>query len=174
MSNTISNVVKITYLTPDNAEFYTAGDFLALRLTDAEGKISDLGRVYLHRLFPYTELTTNISVMNKESEEIGIIENVSLFDKAGSSELILHELSVKYFVPKIKSILSLKEKFGFSSWKVSTDVGIVTFTVRDTFRSMIRIGESRVYVLDNDGNRYEIEDFNKLDKRSYKKIELYI
>ena len=112
--------------------------------------------------------------MTKESEEIGIIADVEAFDDSEQNGLLKKELEIKYFIPKIKSILMLKEKFGFSNWKVVTDVGVISFTVRDTFRSMIRIGESRIYVLDNDGNRYEIEDFNKLDKRSYKKIELFI
>lgn len=174
MSTTIKNVVKITYLTPENAKFYKTGDFIGLRLTDEQGSEKDMGRVYLHRLFPYTELWTNISVMTKESEEIGIIEDVKAFTDNDERQMLVKELEVKYFVPKIKSILMLKEKFGFSNWKVATDVGVISFTVRDTFRSMIRIGESRIYVLDNDGNRYEIEDFNKLDKKSYKKIELFI
>ena len=174
MSNTINNVVKITYLTPENSVFYKTGDFIGLKLTDSEGNTVDHGRVFLHRLFPYTELWTNISVMTKESEEIGIIADVDAFTDSEQNGLLKKELEIKYFIPKIKSILMLKEKFGFSNWKVVTDVGTISFTVRDTFRSMIRIGESRIYVLDNDGNRYEIEDFNKLDKRSYKKIELFI
>ncbi len=173
MATAINNVVKIIYLNKNNASFYKTGDFIGMRFTNESGEQTDFGRVYLHRLFPYTELWTNISVMNKDSEEYGLIASIDDFD-GESAELIKNELSIKYFIPKIKSILMLKEKFGFSSWKVNTDVGVVTFTVRDTYRSMIKIGESRIYVLDNDGNRYEIEDYNKLDKKSYKKIELYI
>ena len=173
MAVTINNVVKIIYLTKENAAFYKSGDFIGMRYTDEEGNESDCGRVYFHRLFPYTELWTNISVMDKDSQEFGIIANIDDSEKE-DSELIRKELLAKYFVPKIKSILTLKEKLGYSSWTVDTDAGVVTFTVRDTFRSMIRIGESRIYVIDNDGNRYEIENYNKLDKKSYKKIELYI
>lgn len=174
MAVTIDNVVKIIYLNKNNAAFYKTGDFIGMRYTDENGETKDCGRVYLHRLFPYTELWTNISVMNKDSEEFGLIADIRDFEGTEGYELIKNELTAKYFIPKIKSILSLKEKFGYSSWKVETDVGIVSFTVRDTYRSMIKIGESRIYVLDNDGNRFEIEDYNKLDKKSYKKIELYI
>ena len=174
MSESIKNVITINYLTPDNAEFYQCGDFIALKLKNPEGETEDKGRVFLHRLFPYTELWTNVSVMNEAQEEIGIIADVTLFGNSEAYELIRRELEIKYFVPKINAILLLQEKFGFSNWKVVTDVGEVSFTVRDTYRSIIRIGESRMYILDNDGNRYEIEDFNKLDRKSYKKIELYI
>ncbi len=174
MANEIKNVVKINYLTPENAQFYKTGDFIGLRMKNEQGEFCEQGRVYLHRLFPFTELWTNISVMTKESEELGIVEQLSSFEGTEAYELLKSELELKYFVPKIQSIEMLKEKFGFSNWKVTTDVGPISFTVRDTFRSMIRIGESRIYVLDNDGNRYEIEDYNKLDKKSYKKIELFI
>lgn len=174
MSDSIKNVVSINYLTPDNCEFFRCGDFIDLRVKSSGSEYEDKGRVFLHRLFPYTELFTNISVMNAEQEEIGIIEDLALFSGTEAEELLKGELELKYFVPKISAILMLKEKFGFSNWKVETDVGTVSFTVRDTYRSIIRIGESRMYILDNDGNRYEIEDFNKLDRKSYKKIELYI
>lgn len=174
MENSIKNVVTIEYLTSENAAFYRTGDFIGLKTTDADGTEHDHGRVFVHRLFPYTELTTNISVMNNEQEEIGIIADVDAFGDENAAELIKAELDVKYFIPKINAILMLKEKFGFSNWKVRTDAGTVSFTVRDTYRSIIRIGESRMYVIDNDGNRYEIEDFNKLDRKSFKKIELYI
>ena len=174
MENSIKNVVSILYLDSNNAEFYKTGDFIGLRKKNENGETEDCGRVFLHRLFPYTELTTNISVMNKDNEEIGIIADVDAFGNDEAIQLIKNELEIKYFVPKIKSIMLLKEKFGFSNWKVDTDVGVVTFTVRDTYRSIIRIGETRMYILDNDGNRYEIEDFTKLDRKSYRKIELYI
>ena len=174
MENSIKNVITIVYLTSANAAFYKTGDFIGLRTKDENGAETDHGRVFLHRLFPYTELATNISVMNGEQEEIGIIADVAQFGDPTSEELIRAELAVKYFIPKIKAILMLKEKFGFSNWKVRTDAGTVTFTVRDTYRSIIKIGESRMYVLDSDGNRYEIEDYNRLDRKSFKRIELYI
>ena len=173
MENSIKNVVTIKYLTCENSSFYKTGDFIGLKTKDEDGE-NDHGRVYLHRLFPYTELTTNISVMNKDQEEIGIIADIDAYGDQSAADLIKSELSVKYFIPKIRAILMLKEKFGFSNWKVRTDAGTVSFTVRDTYRSIIRIGESRMYVLDSDGNRYEIEDYNKLDRKSFKKIELYI
>ena len=48
------------------------------------------------------------------------------------------------------------------------------FTLRDTYRSMVFIGENRIFLTDSDGNRYEIPDVGKLDGGSYKKIELYL
>ena len=68
----------------------------------------------------------------------------------------------------------MKERYGFSYWKVKTEEGEVRFTLHDTFRSIIRAGEKRVILLDVDGNRFEIPDVDALDRKSYKKIELYL
>jgi hypothetical protein len=74
----------------------------------------------------------------------------------------------------IKSILQVKERYGFSYWKVKTAEGEVSFTLHDTFRSIIRSGDQRLILLDVDGNRFEIPNVEELDRKSYKKIELYL
>jgi hypothetical protein len=68
----------------------------------------------------------------------------------------------------------VKERYGFSYWKVQTDEGEVTFTLHDTFRSIVRASEFRVILMDVDGNRFDIPDVRELDRKSYKKIELYL
>ena len=53
-----------------------------------------------------------------------------------------------------------------------------SFTLQDTFRSIIKSprddGTERIFILDVDGNRYEIPNVEALDRKSYKKIELYL
>ena len=39
---------------------------------------------------------------------------------------------------------------------------------------MAKVGGGKVVVTDVDGNRYHIEDVNALDKKSFKKIELFL
>ena len=48
------------------------------------------------------------------------------------------------------------------------------FTLHDTYKSLIHIDDKRVIILDVDGNRFEIPDVSALDRRSYRKIELYL
>lgn len=168
----IQNVVDIVYLRDENTRFYRKGDFLALRLIE-NGQERDCGRIILHRMFPFTEPWSNISVQNMDGEEIGLIASLDDFDAEDKAKLRA-EIEKKYFIPTIYAIKELKEKFGISTWKVTTDVGEVSFTVRDTYRSMTFSGEGRIFILDADGNRYEIPDVSKLDSKSYRKIELYI
>ena len=89
-------------------------------------------------------------------------------------ELIVRELERKYYTPSIKKILSVKDRFGFSYWDVETESGKVTFTLQDTFKSISRAGDNKLFFSDVDGNRFVIENIEALDKKSHKKIELYL
>ena len=93
---------------------------------------------------------------------------------ADVKEIIKVELERRYYSPKIREILAVKERFGFSYWKVRTDDGTVNFTIQDTYRNLIRVGDDRAVLLDVDGNRFEIPSFEALSRKSYKKIELYL
>ncbi len=171
MASTFDKIIQITYLTPENAVFYPKGDFLGLKTT-FDGTEEDRGIVRLRRMFPFEELWQNISVMTPDSEEIGVIRDVSLF--GADEKLLRSELERVYFTPKIKKIYSMKEKYGFSNWDVETDVGRILFSVKDTFRSLLSLAGGRVFITDVDGGRYEIPDASLLDKASYRKIELYL
>lgn len=168
----IRNMIDLSYLDQTNTEFYRRGDFLAAKITK-NGETVDCGRVILHRLFPFSELYTNISVQNPDGEEVGLIADVNSYP-SDVAEMLRKEIDERYFVPTILAIDDLKERFGISTWKVRTDVGDITFSVRDTYRSMTFSGNGTIYILDADGNRYVIDDVNKLDSKSYRKIELYI
>lgn len=118
-----------------------------------------------------------ISVLDRDKKEIGFIRSLDDFDEPARG-MLLHELEAKYYTPKIKKIYSVKERYGFSYWKTECEFGEKSFTLQDTFRSIIRShladGTERVFILDVDGNRYEIENVEALDRQSYKKIELYL
>jgi hypothetical protein len=75
----------------------------------------------------------------------------------------------------VASIDSLKERYGFSYWKVTlTDGRSLSFTMQDTFRNIVKRGEDSLILLDVDGNRFVIESVAALDRKSYRRIELYL
>lgn len=164
---TLGEISQTVWLTPENATFTVEGGLLFL---DYDGKHQ---RVFLCRQFPFDFLWEFISVMGEEQTEVGIIRNLSLFEGKGD-DLVRAELTRRYYAPVIKRIHSVKERYGFSYWKVSTGEGSVSFTLHDTFRSIIRAGDNRLIFMDVDGNRFEIPDVERLDRKSYKKIELYL
>ena len=156
------------WLTSQNASFFLKNGFLYIKQEDKEEQ-----RVFLFRQFPFELLWEFISVMTSDQQEIGIIKNIELFDEE-TKNLLYTELGRRYYAPVIQKILSVKERYGFSYWKVITAEGEVSFTLQDTFRSIVCVGENRLLLLDVNGNRFEIADVGKLDRKSYKKIELYL
>lgn len=171
-ASTLDKVVHIEYLSPAEAKFFKNGDFLGLKI-EKDGETNEYPRVFLHRMFPFEELWAHISVLTADNEEIGMIAEAGDFPEEAAT-LLKEELDRKYLMPTITAIHMLKDNFGFSTWKVESDIGPLEFTLRDTYRSMLKVGEGRVIITDSDGNRYEIPDVNKLDKKSYRKIELYL
>jgi hypothetical protein len=198
----LQGIVDIVYLNRDNCKITEKNGFIGLRaiidkpkdvlLTDEkeekpeeaanpdipEGKMEKIAeRIFLSRAFPFDMPFDYISVLDKDKKEIGFIRSLDDFDDPDKT-LLIHELETKYYTPVIKKILAIKERYGFSYWKCECEFGEKSFTLQDTFRSIIKAtnasGTERVYILDVDGNRYEIPDVEALDRHSYKKIELYL
>ena len=164
---TLAEISVTVWLTPQNTVFFTKNNFLYIKYEEKEE------RVFLCRQFPFELEWEFISVMNAEKQEIGIVRRVDDFE-GETRELLREELSKRYYTPVILQILGSQERYGFSYWKVKTKEGEVSFTLHDTYRSIIRASESRIIMMDVNGNRFEIPDVNALDRKSYKKIELYL
>ncbi len=165
---TLAEISVTVWLTPENASFSLNNGLLFVSVDGKEAQ-----RAYLCRQFPFDLLWEFISVLDDEQTEIGIIRDLSVFE-GEIHTLLRDELSRRYYAPTIKRIHNVKERYGFSYWRVTTEEGIVNFTLHDTFRSIIRAGENRLIFLDVNGNRFEIPNVEELDRKSYKKIELYL
>ena len=141
--------------------------------TDEEGE-QTYDRVFLHRDFPFELLWSYISVLGEDNKERGLIYDIADFDET-TTQLLKTELERKYYSPTVASIESLKERYGFSYWKVTLSDGrSLNFTMQDTFRNIVRRGEDSAILLDVDGNRFVIESIAALDRKSYRRIELYL
>lgn len=169
---TLADVVNMTYLSPENAEFFNCDGFISMKLT-ADGETKDYERVFLHRVFPYEENEKYISVLDGDGNELGMIRELDDFDGSGK-DILKKELERKYFILKIKKVYDINERYGFSYWETESDEGKLSFTLQDTSRSLTRVNSDRVYINDIDGNRYEIESLKALDRKSLKKLELYL
>lgn len=175
MENEIVNEksAQILRLDTNNARFESKNGFLALVLTDEEGE-KRYDRIFLHRAFPHELAFQYISVLNEEKKEIGIIYDVSDFDE-NAQVLLKTEIDKRYYSPAIKEIKSLKERYGFSYWKVSLEDGReLSFTMQDTFKNIIHTGEDSIMLVDVDGNRFTVKNISALSSKSYRKIELYL
>ncbi len=164
---TLEEISVTVWLTPENATFFQKNGFLYIKTEEGEQ------RAFLCREFPFEMLWEFVSVLDEDQNEIGIIRRIDLYE-GEMRELLTAELERRYYSPVIKRIVSMKERYGFSYWRVETAEGEMSFTLHDTFRSIIRVSESRAILMDVNGNRFEIPDVHQLDRKSLKKIELYL
>ena len=170
--------IKSVLITPKNTVFTQKGDFPAMVIQMPQESCHlrvemQFSRVYLRRAFPAGEPYRYISVAGKDEKEIGMIMDIAEFPEA-QRDLLKAELDRMYFMPKILRIEDVKDRFGRTTFRVKTDIGEMSFTVQDVYRSLFRLPDGRLILTDVDGNRFEITDPMALDKKSYKKIELYI
>ncbi|MBQ8524339.1 MAG: DUF1854 domain-containing protein [Clostridia bacterium] len=169
--NELLDAAGIVYLTPENCTFAKKGDFLSVTLKESDR--ASYEKVSLHRLFPYDKRDEYISVLDTDNAEIGIITKLDNF-KGEENELLCAELKRKYYICKLLSVLSVRDRFGFSYWKAMSADGEVSFTIRDAHNSIRTNSNGKIQLTDIDNNRYELEPFDTLDSKTRKRIELYV
>ena len=167
-------------LTPENAWFSPSeGGLISLRIINAEGVEETFERVVLRRSFPISAPDEFLSVREPDTKlkgrgsEIGMIRNINIFDK-DTVALLNAELDLRYFTPTITRIVSAKEKFGYNYWDVETTAGTVSMVLNNPFSNIRSLEDGRIFIADMDGNCFIIPDPKKLDRQSYKYIEIYI
>lgn len=166
-------------LTPENATFFRSEGGLISLMLNANGKTETFERVVVIRSFPITNPDEYISVKEPDTrqkgsgEEIGLIADLNLFD-AKTVALLNEELSRRYFTPEISKIYSMREKYGYTYCEADTSAGRVSFVLNNPSNTIRTLEDGRVLITDTDGNRYTLPDPKKLDKASYRKIEIYL
>lgn len=131
-------------------------------------------RVIPFLAFPLEITDGYVGIYNSDGEELCMIESLSELEPH-DAEVLKTALDRKYYCPKITKILSVESKAGIAMWKVLTEDGKeLEFAMRDPYKSMIRVTDRRFFAIDRDGARYEIPDIEKLDKKSFSKLEIYL
>lgn len=137
-----------------DVEFYTGEKFTELEL---------------HRMFPITGLDKYISLLDSEGNEIAVIRNIN--DLMPESKAVVENcLKEYYMMPRITKFIRMSEKFKIWMWTAETDKGVCTFEIRNHLTAIKPLYDGRVLIKDANDNRYEIPDYNKLDKKSLKMI----
>lgn len=167
----VEKLLEIKLLTPENALFKaTKGGFITA-VIDGEEK----GMVNIIRTFPFTAANEFLSVRTADDKqtELGMIESLGIFD-ADTVKLIENQLAIRYFMPEVIKILSVKEEYGHTYWQVLTDKGERSFTSPSGSSGAVVRKGNRVIIRDSEQNRYEIKDVTKLTAKELKKLDLYL
>ncbi len=139
-------------------------DVFNVKLTLGDGTVYE--NVELRRLFPISDRDHYISLIDKDEHELGMIRDYSDIteESAAAVKAIFNDY---YLIPKITKVYECNDKNGPLKIVADTDHGPTTFTIRNRHNDMKFYDEVKVLIRDSDDNRYEIEDINKLDKKSW-------
>lgn len=164
----------IHYMTAEELNISVSeGGFLSL---NTHGRQYD--RIMIQRAFPLSQPYKYLSVRevkeNREpGEEIGIIEDIVALPE-GLREIVCSELDMRYFTPDITEILRLKDERGIVTIDAVTTSGKRKITAHSNTSSFIRLSKVRMLIVDVDGNRYNIPDMTRLDKKSRRNLEVIV
>lgn len=146
-------------------------DLYTVTLTLRDGTVID--DLEPRRLFPVSNTEQYITLLDKNEREVGLVRDFSELDEA-SEEALRQCFAEFYRIPKIERVLESVEEFGSLTWRVMTDLGEVSFRIRNRHSDIKLLRDGRVLVRDASDNRYEIPDWGKLDKRSRHLLFSYI
>lgn len=159
-------------LNRDNARFSrTKGGFVSLEYNGNTWQ-----RIAVYRAFPFTDPERYISIRepDEKAKEIGMVQDLNKDLDPQTAELLREQLRIRYFTPKILKIQDIKEEYGFAYFKAVTEQGPCRFTIHMSGSSVVRLSDSRILLSDLDGNRFEIEDLNRLSESELHKLDLFI
>lgn len=125
--------------------------------------------IQVRRTFPYSYKDKYILLKDKDGKEIGILEDMAGLEEE-SRRLLEEELEKVYFIPQIQKVHSIDYRMRTPVWTVETDRGRITFElIRRSDARFIKPGH--LVVRDSTGARYEVPDYNRLDRKSQELIE---
>ena len=156
------------------AEFYvTEGGFAGLRYNG-----EDYPHIVLRRVLPIKEPMKYISVADHENKEIAIIHSV---DDLTSEQrnIVINELENRYYSPFILEVMSVKDKLGYVyiEMRVQNKNGNAytkNCAIKDVSKNIRMLSDTSLIIFDVDGNRYIVEELEKLDKNSIKRLDPYL
>ncbi len=171
MEQETDEMLRIRYLDKSNAVFErTEGGFVSLKVEE-----EFYPRVQVVRMFPFMHKEEFLSIRtpDERSKEIGIVEKMTDVSE-GAAKMLSEQLTLHYFTPVIKKVISIKDEYGYAYWSVETDYGPVKFTMQMGGSSVVHLSDTRILIMDIDENRFEIPDIMELTNNERKKLDLFL
>ncbi|MBQ9467737.1 MAG: DUF1854 domain-containing protein [Clostridia bacterium] len=170
-NNGFYEIAGLTLFEPSNSVIRGENGFPVLFTKSKEGE-KRVGVVEAKRAFPFECENEYIVLEDGEGRDLGVIRDLAA--RSESERAVLGAcLERRYYMPKIRGLYKVSDKFGFCYFKASTDAGDVEFSVHDPYKSIVLLGR-RMILTDADGNRFEIPDVDALPKKDRKKIEQFL
>jgi hypothetical protein len=150
---------------PEQARLWVDA-FHILHMSVGDKEYTDL---HARLVFPLSNMVDYVSLLDEKDKEVALLARPHKLDKASRAALE-KALDRMYYVAKILRIDEIKETMGVTHWQVQTDRGYAAFEVVD-LHHVRKLPNGRYLIADADGNRFEIEDIQRLDSRSQKLVQ---
>ncbi|CAB3698408.1 Domain of uncharacterised function (DUF1854) [Achromobacter denitrificans] len=144
--------------------------FGRLEFQSADGDIHE--GVIPVRAFPISEAGRGLSLVTGDGRELVWIEHLSDVP-ALQRALIEEELESREFMPEIRKLASVSTFATPSVWKVDTDRGPTSFTLRGE-EDIRRLSAQTLLIADSHGIFYLVRDIQSLDKHSRKLLDRFL
>lgn len=141
---------------------------LVLRLAD--GRV--LEDVTAVRAFPLSAPDEGISLVGRDGRELCWIESPAGLDPA-SRDVLAAALAERDIMPRIERILSVSTFVTPSEWRVATDRGETSLTLRAE-EDIRRLGGRALLIADRHGISYRIDDIGRLDGGSRRLLDRFL
>ncbi len=122
--------------------------------------------------FPLTS-KQYVSILDGKDKEFCLIENPNELD-AESRRILFEALEAYYRVYRIRTVREYRNEWRTSFWEVETDHGVREFVMRWELDSVLVPKENEILIIDIDGNRFHIPDFEAMDDKCKQIFELLL
>lgn len=146
---------------------------------DAWGRLAlvdELGRKFTSvepiRAFPISDPGHFICLCDAEGRELLCIDDLAALPDA-TRELLEKDLARREFVPVVKRILTVSSGSEPSQWEIDTDRGRTHLVLKNS-EDVRRLGDKRAVIRDDQGIRYLVPDWTRLDAYSRRIMERYL
>ena len=122
--------------------------------------------------FPLS-LKQYVSILDAKDKEFCLIENPAELDEE-SRDILFASLEAYYRVYRILAVREYRNEWRTSFWSVETDHGVREFVMRWELDSVLLPSENEILIIDIDGNRFHIPDFEAMDDKCKQIFELLL
>ena len=169
----LAQAVDIGWLDLEKAVFYEGGGgFTGLCYGGKEYK-----RIQLRRAMPDRNPSEFISVADHDNKEIGMIHSLTEL-RDDQLKIVSDELNRRYYCPEILEVKSVRDKLGYVYMEMEVLAGGEKHernaAVNDVNKNIRMLGSNRLIIFDVDGNRFLVNNLDKLDRKSLRRLEPYM
>jgi len=108
-----------------------------------------------------------LSLLDGKGDEIALVEDPEALPRE-SLKAVRRELRLRYLTGAVRRVLSCRQEFGTTYWRVDTDRGVRDFVTQSLQENAQWLSDTHLVLVDVDGNRFDVPDIGRLDAQSRK------